>query len=87
MKFNKEDFVQWKRNPVTEHIFKLLNKHKTAQVHALSSSGVIMSDNSEKLSARALGVIEALDLVLYVNYNDVDEAEEIQHDENISDGT
>ena len=69
---SKEDFALWKRHPITRAIFKDLRESKADLERALSSGGTLTGEagaTAEK-TARMIGNIEGIRLLLNIKYED-----------------
>lgn len=66
--FNKEDFIAWKKDPITTAFFSLLHDRKKA-IHEDWENGYTLSD--PLLNAHYLGNLEAINAVLDMHVDDL----------------
>ena len=67
---NREDFLGWQANYVTEEIFEKLEELKQSLITDLSSGHTLATtaDETAMLTARIVGKIEGLNQVLGLDY-------------------
>jgi len=66
---NKEDFDQWKSNPVTKEVMEIIRDWRTAYANSLAMGGTYNPDSMENTfgnTAKTVGVIEGLDQILNI---------------------
>jgi len=71
MEVNKDDFVDWKNNPVTKRVFQAVQDLRDSLNVSLTSANLIMQDNFEKTASRTLGQREGLDTLLQIHAADI----------------
>lgn len=67
-----EQFAEWKTHPVTEEIFKELNKTKQSIIEQLANGNTIGPDASAThgFTNRAIGQIDGLNQLLNISFED-----------------
>ena len=74
MKITPESFHRWKKDPVTEELYKRLQNLRTQLNDSLLNAGVILEE--KKNAARLLGQREGLEVILNLVFDDFKEGEE-----------
>ena len=71
-KISKERFEQWLNNSDTIAVFDILREYRYNYVAALAAGETVFheSDKTQAETARAIGVIYGLDLILEMKYED-----------------
>lgn len=70
-----QEFLEWKKHPVTELLFQYLKARRTAILEAWAA-GQFTAESSEGTSqqnAKALGLMEAIEGILYMEADDLDQ--------------
>lgn len=72
MKFivTKEDFVEWKRNPVTVGVFDVLKAERIKEVNALIEGYTLAGEKTTQKTAYSVGKIAGLDLIFEYEVED-----------------
>jgi hypothetical protein len=67
--FSKTEYMEWLSMPITEEVFKQLTEIRDATKDHLMSGGTL-ADDPVKETARAVGIIEGLELFLNLDLGD-----------------
>jgi len=69
---SKDDYLNWKEDPVTKFVFALLHDERKQECENLCS-GLTLAGNSAtaEATARVVGRIEGLDTLLKIQYDDI----------------
>ncbi|HDZ25500.1 hypothetical protein LCGC14_0643050 [marine sediment metagenome] len=70
------DYANWKQDPGTKEVFKLLREAKYKVLEILSKGGTLMGVQTAEQTGKAVGMIEGIDLVLELKPEDLQEEEE-----------
>ena len=73
MKIEKFDFEAWKGNEITKKVFEKLVEVRSNINVALTDATLVMDTESAKKMARLVGIREGIDLILQIEYEDVNE--------------
>ena len=71
----EQEFLEWKKHPVTEKLYRLLEDKKAAimEAWAAGSYTYLNSDGTSQKNAEALGMIRAVMDILTLEAGDLDE--------------
>ncbi len=74
-RITKEDFGQWLNNTCTKAVLDKLHEYRDNYVSALANGETVFhqTGKTQAETARAIGVIYGLDLILEMKYEDEDE--------------
>lgn len=70
---SQTNFFIWKSDPVTKEIFKLLSEAREELNLTLTNAEVLLGSNASQTIPRIIGQREALDLILEIKYEDIEE--------------
>ena len=82
MQITKEEFVEWKANPVTIAVFEEVRMAKDSLLQTIAE-GLTLSQNADitqGLTSKTIGQIEGLNQLLNISYED---AEKEYEDDNL----
>lgn len=68
----KDLFDTWLRDPITKHVFRLLQNLREDIEAGLKSEAIILDDRAQVKLARLLGQRESLDFMLNMEYGEED---------------
>lgn len=74
-KITKDDFVTWENNVITKKLFAALQEIRDETQKNMSNEAIILSEDCQKTLVRNLGILEGLDVVLNMNFEDMVEDE------------
>ena len=72
----KEQFFDWKHNPVTEEVFKALQLLRTEINQTLNSEDFLLGKDAHTQIPKLLGRREGIDLILEITIDDLEEEDE-----------
>ena len=74
-KISKEQFEQWLNSSATLAILDIMRQYRHNYVSALSNGETVFheSDKTQAETARAIGVIYGIDLLLEIKYEDTND--------------
>ncbi len=75
-KITKDDFVTWENNIITKKLFTALQEIRDKQQQNMSNEAIILADDCQKTLVRVLGILEGLDIVLQMDFEDMIDKEE-----------
>ena len=73
---NKETFDQWLNSPLTQKVFDRLRDYRHSYAEAISSGQTLFheSDKTQAETARVIGVIYGIDLLLEIKFEENEDA-------------
>ena len=72
----KNNFLTWKHDEVTKEVFRLLREAREEINVRLTNADVVLGTNANIAIPRLIGAREALDLILEITYEDIEEVED-----------
>ena len=70
---SSQDLVSWKEDPITQKLFKCLQKRRTEIGEFLVQGGNLASEHGMIAQARYVGTVDAIDDILTLTVFDADE--------------
>jgi hypothetical protein len=80
-KIDQSNFNTWKKDPVTTEVFKCLQEIRDETNLALTNADIVLGANREINVPRLFGLREALDLMLQISFEDLEEETKGDSDE------
>lgn len=78
---NKEDFTNWKNDPITKQIKSVLEDYRQNVEHEMISDRTIRAPDVQRLLERLSGIREGLDIVLNVINTSFDDDVQLAEEE------
>lgn len=75
-KITRDDYVTWENMAITKKLFAALQDIRDETQNNMSNEAIILSNDCQKTLVRNLGILEGLDVVLKMGYDDMVEKEE-----------
>lgn len=83
MNFNIEDFRIWKKDIITESLYKALKEVRANIEKEMTDSYIILDPQCQVKLSKLLGIREGLDLVLEMTFEEMSNEESTNDEENI----
>lgn len=80
-KIDKDEYLQWRDGSITAVVFKALQRMRDRINEDLTNSHLIFKEDGGKTLARLVGQRESIDLILNIEYDDVEPDQETQNEE------
>lgn len=74
-KILKDEFIQWRDNPITISVFEAVKKLIALTDEELLEPSLIFQPNSEKLIACKVGYKEGLKEILNIDFDEIDKGD------------
>lgn len=82
---DSSSFVDWMRHPVTKVIMQYLEENDALLKEQMTNPDICLANDGQKSLARIVGNREALNMIINIEYKDIQQQEEVVNVEQVDD--